>query len=301
MGYAAAAGLPAICGLYATIVPLTAYAIFGPSRILVLGPDSALAALIAATVLPLAADNVDRAVALAGMLAILSGGLCILAGFAKFGSITELLSKPIRYGYMNGIAVTVLLSQLPTTLGFPVSGEDVLQRGIGLGNGILQGRTNWASAAISLFCLLVILGCKRWVPRVPGVLIAVGAIQKVLARQVMTSGSRSGKCARISSRVAPPAIRLMSRLVPPNETNRVVNPRPPVNQRFREFRFDIPGSEPNLHGWFRTPVLASRNRERHRPLRDRRKPLRVRQETRKRPEVKLSALGVNWPGCQFRR
>lgn len=173
MGYAEAAGLPAICGLYATIVPLITYAIFGPSRILVLGPDSALAALIAAAVLPLAAGNADRAVALAGMLAILSGGLCILAGFAKFGFITDLISKPIRYGYMNGIAVTVLLSQLPTMLGFSVSGENVLQRGISLGNGILQGRTNWTSAAISLLCLLVILGCRRWVPRVPGVLIAV--------------------------------------------------------------------------------------------------------------------------------
>src|SRR5512136_1940414 len=80
MGYAQAAGLPAIYGLYATIAPLIAYAIFGPSRILVLGPDSALAGLVAATILPLAAGSTERAVALAGMLAILSGGLCILAG-----------------------------------------------------------------------------------------------------------------------------------------------------------------------------------------------------------------------------
>ena len=173
MGYAEAAGLPAICGLYATAIPLIAYAIFGPSRVLVLGPDSALTALIAATVLPMAAGNVDRAVALAGMLAILSGGLCILAGFARFGFVTDLLSKPIRYGYMNGIALTVLLGQLPIMLGFSVSGEDILQRAAGLGSGILQGRTNWVAAAISLFCLLVILACKRWAPRIPGVLIAV--------------------------------------------------------------------------------------------------------------------------------
>jgi len=113
MGYASASGLPAIYGLYATVVPLIAYAVFGPSRILVLGPDSALAAIIAATILPLAADKADKAVILAGMLAILSGALCVLAGLARFGFITDLLSKPIRDGYINGIALTVLIGQLP--------------------------------------------------------------------------------------------------------------------------------------------------------------------------------------------
>src|SRR5512136_649607 len=127
MGYAEAAGLPAIYGLYATIVPLVAYAIFGPSRILVLGPDSALAALIAATVLPLAAGNAERVVLLARMLAILSGALCILAGLARLGFITDLLSKPIRYGYLNGIALTVLVGQLPKVCGFSVSGDNLLQ------------------------------------------------------------------------------------------------------------------------------------------------------------------------------
>ena len=116
MGYAEAAGLPAIYGLYATIVPLMAYAIFGPSRILVLGPDSSLAAIIAATIVPLAAGNADRLVALAGMLALLSGALCVLAGVARFGFITDLLSKPIRLGYLNGIALTVLIGQLPKVL-----------------------------------------------------------------------------------------------------------------------------------------------------------------------------------------
>src|SRR5689334_11022139 len=85
MGYAEAAGIPAIYGLYATIVALLAYAIFGPSRILVLGPDSSLVAIIAATVLPLAGAHHDRIPMLAAMLAIFSGGLCIIAGFAKFG------------------------------------------------------------------------------------------------------------------------------------------------------------------------------------------------------------------------
>ena len=117
MGYAQAAGLPAICGLYATIVPIFVYALFGPSRILVLGPDSSLAALIAATVIPLAAGSADRAIELAGMLALLSGALCVAAGLARFGFLTELLSKPIRYGYINGIALTVVVGQLPRPAG----------------------------------------------------------------------------------------------------------------------------------------------------------------------------------------
>src|SRR3954453_23867611 len=116
IAYAEASGLPGINGLYATIVPLLAYAMFGPSRILVLGPDSALAAVILAVVLPLSAGDPARAVALGGTMAIVAGLVCIAAGVARLGFITELLSKPIRYGYMNGIALTVLLSQVPKLL-----------------------------------------------------------------------------------------------------------------------------------------------------------------------------------------
>jgi MFS superfamily sulfate permease-like transporter len=113
IAYAVASGVPGIYGLYATIVPLLAYATVGPSRILVLGPDSSLAAVILGVVLPLSGTDPLRAVALAGAMAVVSGALCIPAGVARLGFITELLSKPIRYGYMNGIALTVLISQLP--------------------------------------------------------------------------------------------------------------------------------------------------------------------------------------------
>ncbi|MDO9192248.1 MAG: SulP family inorganic anion transporter, partial [Undibacterium sp.] len=101
IAYAVASGLPSIVGLYATIVSLLAYALFGPSRLLVLGPDSSLAALILAVVLPLSAGDPQRAVTLAGMMALVSGAVCMLVGIARLGFITELLSKPIRYGYMN--------------------------------------------------------------------------------------------------------------------------------------------------------------------------------------------------------
>ena len=173
MGYAEAAGLPVIYGLYATIVPLIAYAIFGPSRILMLGPDSALAGIIAATILPLAAGNPGRLVSLAGLLAMLTGALCILAGLARFGFVTDLLSKPIRYGYLNGIAFTVLVGQLPKIFGFSVSGGNLIQEAKNLVSGILNGQVNGTALVIGLACLLVIIGFKRWAPTVPGILIAV--------------------------------------------------------------------------------------------------------------------------------
>jgi MFS superfamily sulfate permease-like transporter len=111
IAYAVASGLPGIYGLYATIIPLLVYALFGPSKILVLGPDSSLAAIILGVVVSLSAGDPLRAVTLAGMMAIVSGMALIVMGLAHLGFITELLSKPIRYGYMNGIALTVLVSQ----------------------------------------------------------------------------------------------------------------------------------------------------------------------------------------------
>ncbi len=99
---------------------MLAYALFGPSRILVLGPDSSLAAVILAVVLPLSAGDPARAVIVASLMAVVSGLVCILVGVMRLGFVTELLSKPIRYGYMNGIALTVLISQLPKLFGFSI-------------------------------------------------------------------------------------------------------------------------------------------------------------------------------------
>lgn len=173
MGYAQAAGLPAIHGLYATIVALVVYAIFGPSRLLVMGPDSSLAALIAATILPLAAGSVERAIALAGALSIMTGTICIVAGLAQFGFVTELISKPIRFGYINGIAFTVIAGQLPAFFGFSVSVAEFPQEMVAFISGLFQGQMNVAAVLIGGTCMLVILGCKYWAPEIPGVLIAV--------------------------------------------------------------------------------------------------------------------------------
>ena len=172
IAYAVASGLPGIYGLYATIVPLLAYAIFGPSRILVLGPDSALAPVILGVVLPLSGGDPMRAVALASAMALVSGAVCILAGVLRLGFVTELLSKPIRYGYMNGIALAVLISQLPKLFGFSIHGTGPLRNLWAIGEAILAGEANWAAFAVGIGTLAVILLLKGH-KRIPGILVAV--------------------------------------------------------------------------------------------------------------------------------
>lgn len=172
MGYAQAAGLPPINGLYASIFPLLAYALFGSNRILVLGPDSSLAAIIAATIAPLGADSA-HSMQLAAMLALCSGGLCVFAGALRFGLITDLLSTPVRYGYLNGIALTVLVGQLPKLLGFTIEGGNLIEELSAVAQAIASGKVNLVALSIGFSCLLVIIGCKFFAPRVPGVLISI--------------------------------------------------------------------------------------------------------------------------------
>jgi high affinity sulfate transporter 1 len=174
MGYAQAAGLPPITGLYATILPLAAYALFGPSRVMVLGPDSSLAAVIAAIIVPLAGQDPQRAVALAGMLAILTGTVILVAGVARLGFVTELLSRPVQLGYLYGIAVTIIVGQLPKLFGFSTDARGLLPEVRAFVQGLAQGETNGAALAVGLMGIVVILGMRRRWPRVPGVIVAVG-------------------------------------------------------------------------------------------------------------------------------
>ena len=140
IAYAEASGVPGSTASTRPSCRCSRTPLFGPSRILVLGPDSALAAVILTVVLPLSAGDPQRAVALAGMMAIVSGVVCIAAGLARLGFITELLSKPIRYGYMNGIALTVLLSQIPKLLGFSVTANGPLRQAWGIVDRVLAGQ-----------------------------------------------------------------------------------------------------------------------------------------------------------------
>ncbi len=204
MGYAEASGLPPITGLYATIVPLLAYALVGPSRIMVLGPDSALAALIAAAVLERAGTDIARAVGLGSLLALLTGLLCIGAGLLRIGFLTDLLSKPVRVGYMNGIALTVLVTQLPKLLGFSVSGANILESGAGVVHGVLGGRVKIEAAIIGGACLALILVTRALAPKVPGVLIAV--VLATLAVILLHLGERISVIGDVPRGIALPSL-----------------------------------------------------------------------------------------------
>ena len=180
IAYAVASGVPGINGLYATIIALLVYALFGPSRILVLGPDSSLAPIILGIVLPLSGGDPQRAVALAAMMAVVSGAVCIVAGIARLGFVTELLSKPIRYGYMNGIAVTVLVSQLPNLFGLSIESGGPLRDLWAVAKAVLAGKANWITFMIGAGTLAVIM-LLRGRKRVPGILIAVVAATVIVA------------------------------------------------------------------------------------------------------------------------
>ena len=175
MAYAELAGLPPITGLYTTVLCLLGYAVFGPSRVLVLGPDSALGPMIAATVIPLAAAEGDpgRAVAYASLLAVMVGLITVLAGVFQLGFVAELLSRPTQIGYMNGLALTIVVSQLPKLFGFSVDADSLVDEAVGFVQGLADGHAVGPALAIGVASLVVILGFQRALPRVPGVLLAV--------------------------------------------------------------------------------------------------------------------------------
>ena len=175
MAYAELAGLPPITGLYTSIMCLLGYAVFGPSRILVLGPDSSLGPMIAATILPLvvAGGDPDRAVALAAMLALMTAVIMIAAGVAGLGFVADLLSKPTMIGYMNGLALTILVGQLPKLFGFSVDAEGLIGEFVGFLRGLTQGDAVPAAAAVGIGGIVLILVLQRWLPKVPSVLVMV--------------------------------------------------------------------------------------------------------------------------------
>ena len=175
MAYAELAGLPPITGLYTSILCLLGYAVFGPSRILVLGPDSSLGPMIAATILPLVAANGDakRAIALASLLAIMVAAIMIVAAVAKLGFIADLISKPTMIGYMNGLALTILVGQLPKLFGFKISAEGLIGEITGFARGLAHGEAVAAAAVVGIAGIVLILVLQRWLPKVPAVLIMV--------------------------------------------------------------------------------------------------------------------------------
>jgi high affinity sulfate transporter 1 len=190
MAYAELAGLPAITGLYTSILCLVGYAIFGPSKILVLGPDSSLGPMIAATIIPIVGANGDpeRAIALASMLALLVGVMTVLAGVAKLGFVADLLSKPTQIGYLNGLALTILVGQLPKLFGFSVDADGLIPEAAGFAKGLANGDAVAAALAIGLLGLILIILLQRLLPKIPAVLVAV--VVSILAANAFNLADR---------------------------------------------------------------------------------------------------------------
>ncbi|BAL87005.1 putative sulfate transporter [Actinoplanes missouriensis 431] len=191
MAYAELAGLPAITGLYTSVLCLLGYAVFGPSRVLVLGPDSSLGPMIAAVILPIVASDGDpaKAIALASMLGLLVGVFMTAAGVLKLGFIADLLSHPTQLGYVNGLALTILIGQLPKLFGFSVDGDGLIEETTGFIRGVAAGETVPAALAVGAGGLLVILLLRRFLPKIPGILIAVaGGILAVVVLGLTDDG-----------------------------------------------------------------------------------------------------------------
>ncbi|HET6847625.1 MAG TPA: sulfate permease [Gaiellales bacterium] len=171
MAYAQLAGMPAVAGIYATMVPMAVYALIGPSRLLVMGPDSAVSPLVAAAVLAVAATGSAQALALGGVLAVGAGVVCVAAGVARAGFVTELFSRPVRIGYLNGLALTILVGQVPRLLGGSTDSHTLVGELRSVATAM--GGIDWASFALGISALMLILGMRRWWPRFPGILVAV--------------------------------------------------------------------------------------------------------------------------------
>src|SRR3954468_22491368 len=174
MAYAELAGLPAITGLYTSVLCLLAYGLFGPSKVLVLGPDSSLGPMIAATIGPIVAiEGGEHAVGLGSTLALMVGVIMAVAGLAKLGFVADLLSKPTRIGYMNGLAVVILIGQLPKLFGFSTDADSLVGEAKAFVNGVADGKAVAEAVAIGGVSLVLIIVLGRVLPKIPGVLVAV--------------------------------------------------------------------------------------------------------------------------------
>ena len=171
IAYAQLIGFDPIVGLYASILPLVAYALFGTSRQLIVNPDAATCAVFAATVLPLAGGNPDTLRSLSMALAVLTGLVCIAAGIFRLGFVADFLAKPILVGYLNGVAISIFLGQIGKVFGFPMYSRGIIPRLIELAGKLPH--THLPTLVVGLTTVAVILGTKRVSPRAPAPLLAI--------------------------------------------------------------------------------------------------------------------------------
>jgi len=171
IAYSQLAGVPPVYGLYASILPLVAYAVFGTSRQLIMAPDAATCAMVAAVVAPLAALDAGRSVSLTAALAILTGLFCIAAGAARLGFLTNFLARPILSGYLNGIAISIISGQLGKLFGFSLHPVGFFRQFAEFLSKL--GETHGLTLAVGLATLVPLRLLKRLYPRFPGPLLAV--------------------------------------------------------------------------------------------------------------------------------
>ena len=171
VAYAELAGFNPVVGLYSSILPLVAYALFGTSRQLVVGPDAATCALVAAAVAPLAAGDPDLYLSMSVTLAFTAGVFCIAASFLRLGALADFLSRPILVGFMNGISLHILLGQIDKVVGFEIDATGVVMNAIELVRNI--GLTHWPTLAVALAAIVVMSLSERWLPKLPSALVAI--------------------------------------------------------------------------------------------------------------------------------
>ena len=166
IAYSQLAGVPPAHGLYASILPLVAYALFGSSRQLIMAPDAATCAIVAATVVPLAGEDLDRYISLSMALAIITGVLCIAAGVARLGFLTNFLARPILTGYLNGIALSIISGQLGRLFGFTVPSSGFFRLLAAFVSNL--GRTHGLTLGLGVATFVLLRVLKRFAPKIPG-------------------------------------------------------------------------------------------------------------------------------------
>jgi len=171
IAYAQLAGFPPIVGLYASILPLVVYALFGTSRQLIVNPDAATCAMIAAIVTPMAAGNAELYTDLAVALAVLAGVACIIAGLFRLGFLADFLGKPVLVGFMNGIAISIFLGQIGKVFGFPIESGRIIPRLVEFAAKLPQ--THLPTLAVGVTTFVVMRGVRRFFPRLPAPLVAL--------------------------------------------------------------------------------------------------------------------------------
>jgi high affinity sulfate transporter 1 len=171
IAYAQLAGFDPVVGLYSSILPLVVYAIFGTSRQLMVNPDAAACAMIAAAVAPLAGDSADLYLSLTTALTLLAGLFCIVSGYFRLGALADFLSKPILIGFLNGVAISIFLGQIGKLLGFSIESSGIIPRLLEMLAKIplIHG----ATLAVGLGSFALLFACLRWLPRLPAALVVL--------------------------------------------------------------------------------------------------------------------------------